>query len=133
MASNFNVDSWSHNLNHYQDHVILDFLHYGWPVNYTSSVLASSTFHNHPSAAKNYDYLSSYTLKEFSYRSVFGAFRCNPFNTHGMISPLLCIPKHDSPDLCVVHDLSFPEGTSINDGISNDHYADEFYIFVYLV
>lgn len=64
VASNFNVDSWSHYLDHYQDHVILDFLHYGWPVNYTS-VLASSTFHNHPSTAKNYDYLSSYTLRVF--------------------------------------------------------------------
>ena len=74
MASNFNVDSWSRYLDHYQDRVILDFLQYGWPVNYTSSVLASSTFHNHPSAAKNCDYLSSCTLKEFSYRSVFGAF-----------------------------------------------------------
>ena len=61
MASNFNVDSWSRYLDHYQDRVILDFLQYGWPVNYTSSVLASSTFHNHPSAAKNCDYLSSCT------------------------------------------------------------------------
>lgn len=133
VASNFNVGSWSCYLDRYQDRIILDFLHYGWPVNYTSSVLASSTFHTHPSAAKDYDYLSSYTLKKFSYRSVFGAFHCNPFNTHCMISPLLCDPKHDSPDLRIVHDLSFPKGTSINDGTSNDHYVGEFYIFVYLV
>ena len=128
VASNVNVDSWSRYLDHYQDRVILDFLHYGWPVNYTSSVLASSTFHTHPSAAKNYDYLSSYTLKDFSYWSVFGAFRCNPFNTHCMIFPLLCVPKHDSLDLRIDPDLSFPKRTSINDGTSNDHYVGEFYL-----
>ena len=105
--SRFNVDVWSHYLEHYQDRVIIDFLRYGWPINYQSDVLASSSFHSHPSAVKNSSYLSTYIAKELSYQSVFGPFHCNPFNADCVISPLLCVPKRDSVELSVVHDLSF--------------------------
>ena len=125
--SRFNVDVWSHYLEHYQDRVIIDFLRYGWPINYQSDVLASSSFHNHPSAVKNLSYLSTYIAKELSYQSVFGPFHCNPFNADCVISPLLCVPKRDSVELRVVHDLSFPEGLSVNDGISSDHYLEQFF------
>ena len=56
-----------------------------------------------------------------------GPFRCNLFNTDCVISPLLCVPKRDSVKLHVVHDLSFPEGSSVNDSISSDHYLDQFF------
>ena len=125
--SRFNVDVWSLYLEHYQDRVIIDFLRYGWPINYQSDILASSSFRNHPSAVKNSTYLSTYIAKELSFQSVFGPFRCNPFNTNCVISPLLCVPKRDSVELRVVHDLSFPEGSSVNDGISSDHYLDQFF------
>ena len=125
--SHFNVNVWSHYLEHYQDRVIIDFLRYGWPINCQSDVLASSSFHNHPSAVKNSSYLSTYIAKALSYQSVFGPFHCNPFNADCVISPLLCVPKRDSVELRVVHDLSFPEGLSVNDSISSDHYLDQFF------
>ena len=125
--SRFNVNVWSHYLEHYQDRVIIDFLRYGWPINCQSDVLASSSFHNHPSAVKNSSYLSTYIAKALSYQSVFGPFHCNPFNADCVISPLLCVPKRDSVELRVVHDLSFPEGLSVNDGISSEHYLDQFF------
>ena len=108
--SRFNVDVWSHYLDHYQ-----------------SDVLASSSFHNHSSAVKNSSYLSTYFAKELSYQSVFGPFHCNPFNADCVISPLLCVPKRDSVELRVIHDFSFPEGLSVNDGISSDHYLEQFF------
>ena len=124
--SRFNVDVWSHYLEHYQDRVIIDFLRYGWPINYQSDVLVSSSFHNHPSAVKNSSYLYTYIAKELSYQSVFGPFHCNPFNADCVISPLLCVPKRDSVEIRVIHDLSFPEGLSLNDGISSDYYLELF-------
>ena len=39
----------------------------------------------------------------------------------------MCVPKRDSTQVRIVHDLSFPEGSSVNDGISNDHYLDQFF------
>ena len=44
-----------------------------------------------------------------------------------VISPLLCVPKRASVELCVIHDLSFPEGLSVNDSISSDHYLEQFF------
>lgn len=108
-----------------QDRIVVDFLRYGWPINYKSPVLASSTFTNHPSALRNAVQLSSYISKELSYQSAFGPFRCNPFSSNCVISPLLCVPKRGSADLRFVHDLSFPEGSSVNDGISNELYLDQ--------
>ena len=87
----------------------------------------ASSFCNHNSAVKNSAYLSTYIAKELSYQSPFGPFCCNPFNTDCIISPLLCVPKPDSVELCVDHDLSFREGSSVNDGISSDQYLEQFF------
>ena len=123
----FNVDVWSLYLEHYHERVIIDFLRYSWPNNYQSDTLASFSFRNHPSAVKNSAYLSTYVAKELSYQSEFGPFRCNPFNTDCVISPLLCVPNRNSVELRVVHDLSFPEGSSVNDGIRSDQYLVQFF------
>ena len=71
--------------------------------------------------------MSTYIAKELSYQSVFGPIHCNPFNADCVISPLLCVPKRDSVELSVVHDLSFREGLSGNDGISSGHYLEQFF------
>lgn len=55
----------------------------------------------------------------------FGPFTSNPFDTDCVISPLLCVLKRDSDELSVVHDLSFYEGFSVNDGIAKDSYLNE--------
>lgn len=102
----------------------IDFLRYGWLINYQSDILASSSFRHHPSAVKNSEYLSTYIAKELSHQSALGPFRCNPFNTDGVISALLCVLKRDSVEL---RDHSFPEGSSVNDGISSDQFLEQFF------
>lgn len=87
--------------------------------------LPSSTLSNHPSAAHNSVFLRSYIHKELVNRSICGPFTSNPFDTYCVISPLLCFPKRDSDELRVVHDLSFPEGFSVNEGIAKDSYLNE--------
>ena len=71
--------------------------------------------------------MSTYIAKELSYQSVFGPFRCNLFNTDCVIYPLRCVPKRVSVEPRVVHDLTFPEGSSVNGGINSDHYLDQFF------
>ena len=39
----------------------------------------------------------------------------------------MCVPKRDSTDLRIVHNLSFPEGSSVNDSISKDHYLAQYF------
>ena len=124
--SGFNLDVWSHYLEHYEDRIVVDFLRFGWPINFRSDVLPLSTFRNHPSAISKSDCLTSYIAKELSFQSVMGPFHCNPFNSNCVVSPLMCVPKRDSTDLRIVHDLSFPEGSSVNDSISKDLYLEQY-------
>lgn len=70
---------------------------------------------------QNSIFLRSYVHKELAHHSICGPFTSNPFDTNCVISPLLCVPKRDSDEPRVVHDLSFPEGFSVNDGISMNH------------
>ena len=98
-------------LEHYQNRIVADFLRYGWPINFRSDVLPISSFRNHPSAIAKPDCLTLYIAKELSYQSVLGPFHCNPFSSDCIVSPLLCVPKRDSDEPCIVHDLSFPEGS----------------------
>ena len=124
IQTKFSLAKFKFYLEHYQDRITVDFLRYGWPINYMGS-LPSSTFSNHPSAAKNSVFLRSYVHKELVHRSICGPFTSNPFDTGCVISPLLCVPKRDSDELRLIHDLSFPEGFSVNDGIAKDSYLNE--------
>ncbi len=59
-----------------------------------------------------------------------GLFTCNPFSCPCVVSPLQTVPKRDSSKLCVVHDLSSPEGVSVNSGIPKDSYLNHEYKLV---
>lgn len=66
-------------------------------------------------------------IKELASAAIVGPFSSNPFNTACVISPLLCVPKRDSLTPRVVHDLSFPEGFSVNNFIPKEQYLGEEY------
>ena len=50
---------------------------------------------------------------------VTGPFEHSPFSTL-QISPLCLVPNKKPGEFRVIHHLSYPEGTAINDGISKD-------------
>lgn len=54
-----------------------------------------------------------------------GPFSTNPFTSEIAISPLNSVPKSTSNERRVILDLSWPVGTSVNDGISPDTYLGE--------
>ena len=107
----------------------MDFLEYGWPINYTSNQIPHSTLQNDPSTRKgnNAIFISEYIVKELQHRAIIGPFSHNPFNADCVISPLQYAPKRDSIEPRIVHDLSFPPGFSVNDGIPRDEYLCEPY------
>ena len=63
-------------------------------------------------------FLTLIVWPHISQKPVMSPFHCNPFNTNCVVSPLMCAPKCDSTDLCIIHELSFPEGSSTNDSTS---------------
>ena len=78
----------------------------------------SSTVRNHKGATNFSTYIHTYLRKEKSYHAVVGPFKANPFIEDMAISPLNSVTKKDSLERSVIVDLSFPEGFSVNDGIS---------------
>ena len=117
------IASFNFYLGNYHDKVLVYFLFCGWLINYKGP-LPSSTFSNHPFASIN-TFLQSYVAKELAHHFICGPFTSNPLSTDCVISPLLCVLKHDSANLRFKHDLSFPKWCSVNDGIAEDWYLNE--------
>lgn len=53
-----------------------------------------------------------------------GPFLIPPFADRIGILPLSTHPKKDSGDRCIILDLSYPHGHSVNSGIDKEFYAD---------
>ena len=68
-------------------------------------------------------------MKHLLNTSTLGPFICNPFNTNCVISFLLCVPRRGSNELHIVHDLSYPEGCSVNGGVSKDQFSRSVFFF----
>ena len=60
--------------------------------------------------------------KEKLYGAILGPFDQGPVSEAFCISPLYTVSKKDSVERHVILDLSFSEGSSINEGISKDFY-----------
>ena len=80
VPTSFDLDTWNTYLHNYDDKIFVQYLHYGWPINYQSDVLPSSTLQNHSSAVKNNWSLLDYLEEEVIHRAIIGAFTCNPFS-----------------------------------------------------
>lgn len=106
---------------------MVDFLTYGWPINYTASTRPVSSSHNHPSALNFDSHVQAYIDTELSYNAIAGPFQYPPFADDFVCSPLQTVPKRGSSTRRVVMDLSFPQGSSVNHGIPPDTYlGDQF-------
>ena len=122
VSSQLNISVWRHYLTDYVDHVVVDFLQFGWPINYTSSVLPQSTHTNHQSALAYPADVQLYLSTELSFRALAGPFKENPLPDHLITSPLQTVYKRGSTKHRVVMDLSFPHAGSVNNGIPKTHY-----------
>jgi len=125
LTTTFNLERWNFYLKDYNDVVVTAFLQYGWPISHSADQLPRSTLQNHPSARQHPSLVCDYIAQELKYKAVIGSFQCNSFSTDCVISPLQSVAKRDSSVLHVVHNLNFPPGQSVNDGIVRDEYLSE--------
>ncbi|XP_021347069.1 uncharacterized protein LOC110454687 isoform X1 [Mizuhopecten yessoensis] len=75
---------------------------------------------NLKSALDNMQILKDKIQKEIYHGRCFGPYHTPPF-TNLQISPLGLVPKKEPNEFRVIHHLSFPEGSSINDGIAPEN------------
>ena len=54
------LSNWRILLSNYQDKIVIDFLSYGWPINYTAPTCPVSSLHNHPLASQFASHVQDY-------------------------------------------------------------------------
>lgn len=80
----------------------------------------STTASNLKSCQLNPDLVRQKLLKEVLLGRMAGPFKHPPF-TNLRISPIGLVPKKDSHEFRLIHHLSFPQGSSVNDFIGDEH------------
>jgi len=110
---------------YYHDNVVVDFLQFGWPLDYKLSSLPDQTdIRNHAGARNFPNDIDSYFQSELNKFRIVGPFHSPPVKNF-IISPLNSVPKPDSLERRIIADLSWPFGKAVNDGISSDTYLGQ--------
>ena len=126
VPTSLNLSLWQSLLTEYSDAVVCDYLEFGWPIGYNyHGILPSSDFCNHKGALNFPSAIDSYLSMELALGSVFGPFARNSFVAPIALSPLNSVSKPDSDERRLILDLSWPAGSSVNDGISKDFFLGE--------
>ena len=120
VQTNLNIASWSKHLVDYFDQQLLDFIEFGFPLDFDRARDLQSTLVNHASARMYPDHVDKYVQEEVDFQAVLGPLDHEPFDIH--ISPFMTREKLDSNSRRTIMDLSFSKGLSVNDGILNNIY-----------
>ena len=91
----------------------------GFPLHYEGDPGSSDTNNLIP-ATENPEVVDAKISKELQTGRLAGPFRIRPFYSF-RISPLGVVPKKTPGEFRLIHHLSYPRGSSVNDGISPDH------------
>ena len=108
----------------YNDMDILKYLHFGWPVNTHNLKRHNLVPPNQKGARDHPDSIAEYVEAELLQHTIIGGFKGIPFK-NARISPIDAIPKKDSDDMRIITNLSFPDGSSVNDAMSKDIYLGQ--------
>ena len=125
LPTKLNIEYLHRNLANYHDNEVVQFLKFGWPINYDKSTLPISKLGNHKGAREYPSHVDTFIKTEVDHRATIGPFTTNPFMFNTSISPLNTAPKRDPSERRVILDLSYPRGRSVNDGIPSNSYVDE--------
>ena len=88
-------------------------------------------FRNHKGASDFPHAIDNYLSSEIGRHVVIGPFAHHPFSCPVVVSPLNSVPKPDTTERRIILDLSWPVGSSINDGIPSGIYLDQEIELVY--
>lgn len=124
---------WRTYLQEYVDYGVCDFLEFGWPVgfDYSRPLPIHTNFHNHKGATEFPAAVDVYLSSEIAHHAVIGPFSTSPFSCPVAVSPLNSVPKPDTTERRIILDLSWPVGSSVNDGIPSGLYLAQEFALVY--
>ena len=80
MPSDLNIEQWRAYLLDYDDRMVVEFLEYGWPVNFVSDVLPVSDLRNHK-GARDFGYaVDIFIESEIANERIVGPFQAPPLD-----------------------------------------------------
>ena len=107
-----NIPTWTQEATgHSQDHIVLDGIQYGFPIQYGGPPLYTAQENeNHASARNHHRHVKQYIQDELAHDAIEGPFTTPPFVPWCVNSPLMTREKADSDSRRIIVDLSFPDG-----------------------
>lgn len=106
----------------YIDKDVINFLEFGWPINYQAQERPKGHDANHRSAYAFTDVVDKDIQQDIKDGALLGPFNSNPLAQQLTLSPLQTVPNKGQGNRRVVVDMSYPTGASVNDGIPTDTY-----------
>ena len=122
LPSGLNIPTWYNLLTDYHDNQLVNFLNYGWPVDYTYNRTPTPTFNNHKEPEDFSTHINKYITTELKHKALLGPFKNKPFEPWCQFSPIMTRKKKHSCDRRIIVDLSYPRGQSVNSGIKKGYY-----------
>ena len=118
-----NLQEWYDQLYNYWDQQLLEFLTFGFPLDFNRNSPLYWEGDNHKSALEYPQDIDAYLKEEIHFNAIVGRFDKHPCH-NGHISPFMTRDKPGSENRRVIIDLSWPIGSSVNSGIDKDSYMD---------
>ena len=125
IPSGLNIPAWTELLIDYHDDQQVDFLNFGWPVDYTKPTPPTPTYTNHERDPVMLRYIEKFIQKEVEFGAILGPFSQVPFAPWTHISPIMTKPKRDPGKYRIIVDLSWPRGQSVNSGVVSGAYLGQ--------
>ena len=124
--SSLKIPVWREKLQHYHDKIVCEFLQFGFPLDFDrKQKLSFNERRNHKGARDFPIFINKYMKREREAKRIMGPFGENPLSVPLVVSPMNTVPKDSVDERRVIVDLSWPSGSSVNDGISKDVYLGE--------
>ena len=130
VPSKLNYKVWEGYLREYWDWQLPLLIKFGFPLDFNRDSVVTSHDINHKSATEYPDHVSVYLEEELRHQAILGPLNhppigklhTNPFMTHD---------KPNSENRRVIIDLSWPQGNSVNAGVSSDKYLGTEFVLTY--
>ena len=122
IQSGFLIPAWRSRLSDFPDVQLVDFLKFGWALDYMSSCIPTLTLVNHARDADSDVHINAFIQKECRLGALMGPFDTAPFELWCQVSSLMNRPKKNSESRRVIIGLSFPLVKSINSRIVKGFY-----------
>ena len=91
VISKLKIDNWKFHLKDYWDKQLLDLLEFGFPLDFDTNTVLTSTEENHASATQFFSHVETYIKEEIKHGAILGPFEHKPIDLH--VSPFMTRDK----------------------------------------